>query len=444
MGPQAGPKCLLQVGGQSLLRRTLQDLHAAGIREIILVVGFRKAEVMEEARRHAGGLRLQAVENERYREGAILSLWSARAFLDRAVLVMDADVVCPPSALKRLVGSPHPSCILVDGSSADTGEEQIVFGDRGRVFHIAKRPEEEIRRRWQRFGESMGFLKLHREGAIQLRKLLEEKVDSGAVTLEHEQVYPRLFERIFVGCERVDGMRWTEVDTPEDLERARTEIFPRWFPPRCLNRRLSDFFFSWISRLPLIPNHWTLAGFLLGLLSLACWTDGGYRMGLLGAALFQLVYWIDNWDGGLARLRGLCSPFGTWFDLFSDALIQTALPLALAAGLRAVGAEPWVSAVGALAALGIALDFAVTLWARARGFGPAIREDPRGASDAGGPRWTRWIRANWTNENFSILVCGVFLVDGRQPFLVAMAVGSHLYWIQFAWRERYRLLQWMA
>ncbi len=188
MGPDAVPKCLLQVGGQTLLRRTLESLRAVGVTEAVVVVGFRKEEVSDEARRFSGGMCLHLVENSRFREGAILSLWSARAFLDRPVLVMDADVLCPPSAFERLIGSPHSSCILVDGSSPDTGEEQMVFGERGRVFHIAKRPDEAVRRRWRPFGESVGFLRLSRDGAFQLEKLLEEKVQAGAVTIEHEQL----------------------------------------------------------------------------------------------------------------------------------------------------------------------------------------------------------------------------------------------------------------
>lgn len=442
MGPDAGPKCLLKIGGSSLLHRTLEDLRSAGVEEVILVVGFRKEEVVEEARRHADGLRLHVVENDRYREGAILSLWSARLFLDRPVLVMDADVLCPPSALKRLAHSPHPSCILADGSSADTGEEQMVFGEQGRVFHIAKRAPEEIRRRWTRFGESLGFLKLSRDGAVGLRKLLEEKVGAGVVNIEHEQLYPPLFGKVFVGCERVDGMSWAEIDTPEDLEKARATVLARWSSPLCFNRRLSNRFLPWILRLPLTPNQWTLTGFLLGLLGLTCWADGGTWSGFLGAVLFQLFYWADNWDGDVARARGQSSRLGSWLDLAVDALLQTALPLALASGIAALGAPPWVPAVGGLAAAGIALDFAVTLWAKLQGFGPAVFSERTQRFEGGGTGWKPWVRCNCTHENFSLLVLGIFLLDLRLPFLLALAVGSHLYWVRFLWTERHRLIQW--
>ena len=224
MGSSAGPKCLLSVGGKSLLRRTLESLRSVGVEEVALVVGFRADEVEREARAHLGKMKLTVLNNPRYREGAILSLWAAREFLDREVLVMDADVLCPPVIFERLLGSAHENCLVADGSAAETGEEQMLFGREGRVLHIAKRTPQEIRQEMVLYGESLGFLRLSGEGAACLRELLEQKVQAGIVMIEHEQVYPDLFQRVFVGFERVDGLPWTEIDTPQDLARAKTVV----------------------------------------------------------------------------------------------------------------------------------------------------------------------------------------------------------------------------
>ena len=55
-----------------------------------------------------------------------------------------------------------------------------------------------------------------------LRELLRERVERGEVDLEHEEVYPDLLRRIEVGYERADDLDWTEIDFPDDLERARS------------------------------------------------------------------------------------------------------------------------------------------------------------------------------------------------------------------------------
>jgi len=440
MGPGAGPKCLSRIGGKSLLQRTLESLRAIGVGEVALVTGFQAEKVAGEARAHAAGMKLVVLENPRYKEGAILSLWTARDFLDREVLVMDADVLCPPAAFERLAGSPHRNCLLADGSARETGEEQMLFGREGRVLHIAKKAPEEIRRRWERYGESLGFLRLEAGAAGLLRNLLDQKVRAGVVTIEHEQVYPDLFAQAETGFERVDGLAWTEIDTPEDLARAEREVYPLWSGPKCANRVISGWFLPAILRLPLTPNQWTFLSLLVGAGSLGFISRGSGPGALWGALLFQLFYLADNWDGEVARAKGMSTRWGGWFDVLADAVVHITLPVALAVGLYRAGEPKWVLGLGWAAALGVGLDFGVTLWAKARGFGPAIPGDPgrKGSSAAGSPM-IQWLKVNLTNENFSWVVVMALAFQRQLALLALMTIGCHLFWVRYLWKERARL-----
>ncbi len=439
MGPGAGPKCLATIGGKSLLRRTLESLRAVGVEELALVTGFEAEQVAAETRAHAGGLKLTVLQNPRYKEGAILSLWTAREFLDREVLVMDADVLCPQAAFERLVGSPRRNCLLADGSVKETGEEQMLFGREGRVLHIAKKAPEEIRRRMELYGESLGFLRLDASAATLLKALLDQKVQAGIVSIEHEQLYLELFGQAEVGFERVDGLAWTEIDTPEDLARAEREVYPRWSGPKCLNRAISGWFLPAVLRLPLTPNQWTFVSLLLGIASLF-WIAQGTRTGeLWGALLFQLFYLVDNWDGEVARAGGKSTRWGGWFDVIVDGLVQIPLPLVLVNGLPpglADAETAWLP--GSMASAGIALSFLVTGWAKLRGFGPAIPGDPGRGGQAGGGV-IQWLKANSTHENFSWVVVLALLLQWQLPLLMLMAVGCQVFWIRFFLRERRRL-----
>jgi choline kinase len=208
------PKALLEVGGETLIGRLVDQLARAGVGRVVVVVGHR-AEMIEDELAGAAGVSF--VRNPEYRRGAILSLWSARAFLDGPVLVMDADVYLPFAMLERLLRSPHESCFLLDGRATPSGEEQMLHVQGGRVTDIARVP----RGAYDLLGESVGFLKLGTEGARVLRELLDARVAAGVKDIEHEEVYPELLSRIVAGYERVDDLDWTEIDFPEDLERAR-------------------------------------------------------------------------------------------------------------------------------------------------------------------------------------------------------------------------------
>jgi choline kinase len=220
------PKCLIEIGGRTLLRRLLDGLAAAGVRDAVVVTGFGDAVVRAAVGDGPKGIRVGFAFNARFTEGAILSLWAARDALAGPVLVMDADVLCDAALIARLVDSPHPNAFLLDASITPTGEEQILLVRDGRVRNIVRGglPGFELA------GESVGFLKLDAEAAGLLATLLEARVAAGHTGIEHEEVYPELLARVTVGFERIDGMPWTEIDFPEDVDRAEREILPRLRP----------------------------------------------------------------------------------------------------------------------------------------------------------------------------------------------------------------------
>lgn len=208
------PKGLLEVGGESLIGRLVRQLRLVGVPEIVIVVGFG-GEHVENA--FGGEADITILRNPDFTRGAILSLYTAREWLDRDVLVMDADVFGPDEMIARIVGSSHRSCFLLDPRSAASGEEQMLMVRGDRVCDIARIP----RGTYDRLGESVGFLKLEPGAAKLLRSLLAERVDAGDIDLEHEEVYPQLLAQAEVSFELVDDLSWTEIDFPEDLERAR-------------------------------------------------------------------------------------------------------------------------------------------------------------------------------------------------------------------------------
>jgi choline kinase len=217
------PKCLIEIGGKSLLVRLLEGLRTAGVAEALVVTGFGEDALCAAVRAAPVDIDVRCVSNARYREGAILSLWTAREVLGGPVLIMDADVLCGAELIARLVRSSHPNCFLLDASVTPTGEEQMLLVREGRVRNIVRggAPGYELA------GESVGFLKLTADAARLLRDLLDARVAAGDTGIEHEELYPELLARTDVGFERIDGMPWTEIDFPDDVAHAERHVLPR-------------------------------------------------------------------------------------------------------------------------------------------------------------------------------------------------------------------------
>jgi choline kinase len=226
---EATPKCLLEIGGKTLLRRYLEALLSLGVQDVVLVVGHLKDRIMAEVAEVPEGLTLRFVENTHFRRGNILSLWYARQEFDDDILIMDGDVLFPQELLARLLAFPEANAIAVDERFRDSGEEQKVLCEDGWVVEVTKRVAGDPRIR----GEAVGFLRLSAEAAEVLRGILEEFIDTGKDSLEYEETFRELAVEVPIAVVEVGDLPWVEIDFEEDLARAREAILPQ---VECLDR----------------------------------------------------------------------------------------------------------------------------------------------------------------------------------------------------------------
>jgi choline kinase len=218
------PKCLLPVGGRSLLERMLEALQAVGLTQALVVVGHCQEQIRNRIGARSGTLTIRYLDNPDYAKGSLLSLWCAREALHDDVVVMDADVLFAPELLKRLVNSPLSSALLLDRGFAETGEEVKLYARGPRVIAMGKQIKPPA---YDVVGEGIGFFKCGARHVEALRACLEEVRREAGDATEYEEALDRLLRRVEVGWVDVAGRAWTEVDFPEDLRRAEREILPR-------------------------------------------------------------------------------------------------------------------------------------------------------------------------------------------------------------------------
>jgi choline kinase len=217
------PKCLVDIGGMTLLSHTLQALAAVEVGEARVVVGFRHDLISTALARCPSPVSVVCVRNEAFLSGSVRSLWAAREAMSGEVLVMDADVLFPVPLLRRLVQSPHANCVLGDPRSSFTGEEMMLTTRGGRVWDIARGVSDPS----HVLGEGVGFYKLDPTAAHALRGLLEAWIASGRDHEEYEEVFRVLFKSCVFGYELVSDLPWTEIDFPEDIDKAERTVWPQ-------------------------------------------------------------------------------------------------------------------------------------------------------------------------------------------------------------------------
>jgi L-glutamine-phosphate cytidylyltransferase len=213
------PKCLLEIGGLSLIERQIHALRTVGVSDIVAVVGFGK----EHVKARCGG-EIRYVENELHEQtNSLYSLWLTRELLTDGFIVMNADVLFHIQLLADLISAHHEDALLVSyAQSTPLGDEEMkVKVRKGVVVDISKQmsPAEAD-------GENVGMVKFGASGAALLIKQMDELIAGGNL----KEWAPRAF-RAFATTQSLHaistrGYPWIEIDFPEDYARAKEKILP--------------------------------------------------------------------------------------------------------------------------------------------------------------------------------------------------------------------------
>ena len=216
--PRGRPKCLREVGGAPLVRHQLDGLAAVGIDDVVIVVGYEQARIRDSV-----GSRARYVTNDRFAEtNSMYSFVLGQRVVYDDLLVMNSDVYCDPRMFGLLLEA-KGDALLYDSSSGREHEQMKVHVRSGRTLvEMSKTlPPSRVS------GENVGILRLSR-GTV------EATADAAAALIAggHERAW--LAEAINVvaqeqpiRCVDVEGWPWVEIDFPEDLAKAREEVFPR-------------------------------------------------------------------------------------------------------------------------------------------------------------------------------------------------------------------------
>lgn len=216
------PKALVDVAGSSIVARALLALRRYGVNRLVLATGYRE----EALRRALEETPLEVVyrrntEYETTQNSVSLALCRDE-LAGTAFFKLDGDVLFDPEILTRLDENPAAISVAVDrGVVLDAEAMKVKATADGRIVAFGKGiPVQDAA------GESIGIERVSPAASAPLFDALDAARSRGETHLYYEDVYGRLIDGgLSASLVDVSGLRWCEVDAPEDLERART-LFP--------------------------------------------------------------------------------------------------------------------------------------------------------------------------------------------------------------------------
>lgn len=227
------PKCMLEVGGKTILQRNLEVLKENGITDIVIVKGHKSDAINYP--------NIKYHYNPNYLENNILtSLFYAEKEMRDGFIFSYSDILYSASVLRKLLQSKEDMSLVIDMDWAQRykgrtlhpiDEAELVVVEDGKVVKISKFMNPAIA-----YGEFIGLAKFTRKGVetlirnykrIRANKWCGFKAHhrfQDAVSIDKAYLTDMLQELINRGypIHSVDiNGGWLEIDTSQDLQIAR-------------------------------------------------------------------------------------------------------------------------------------------------------------------------------------------------------------------------------
>lgn len=219
-GAAVKPKCLVKIGGSTLLHRQIETLRRLNVKKIVVVIGFGGDSIRQECSNE-----ISLIENSQFAEtSSMYSLWLARDLLTDGFVVLNSDVLFHPQMLADLLESEHDDALLIsDTDATPLGDEEMKVKVKDElVVDISKEIDP-----LEADGENVGIVKFSPSGAKLLIDYMDTLIASGAVKDWAPRAFREFARQRPLHALSTRGLPWIEIDFPEDYRRAVDEIYPQ-------------------------------------------------------------------------------------------------------------------------------------------------------------------------------------------------------------------------
>ena len=109
-------KCMIEVGGETLISRLLHQLDQYNLSRIVMVVGYKAKELQDYLATLSVKTKIEFVENSVYdKTNNIYSLYLAKDWLTKEdTLLFESDIIMEDAVISKLINNPYPNLALVD------------------------------------------------------------------------------------------------------------------------------------------------------------------------------------------------------------------------------------------------------------------------------------------------------------------------------------------
>ncbi len=205
------PKCMVDIGGTTLIKYTVNLLRQKGVGDITVAVGYKADLITEELRDENVNFAFNPFYDV---TNGIASMWFAKEHLtDEETIIMSGDVYLEPEIIDKLIASKDDPVLLADSSRIIEADYRYnykngILKKYGKDLSIAETT-----------GECLGIAKLGKDFVKVYKDHMCDMINNQIHSVWWENVLYDLSGTMNIYVNDVAGCFWAEVDYVEDYKR---------------------------------------------------------------------------------------------------------------------------------------------------------------------------------------------------------------------------------
>ncbi len=212
------PKCFAEIANKRILDNTLEALASQGCRTVWIVIGHFARQIQETVGSSFQGMEINYIVNPVYQTtNSMFSLSMGLEQVKEATWVIEGDVFFSAPVLS--LASEADIAWYVDSSVRNLDGAFLEAGEDGRAKSL--QIIRDLRLLQDNQYKSIGMLKLSDVGVELVRSWLQQGVEEQRVNDYYDLILGDRMSDTAIKLVDIAGNDWYEVDTMDDLERAR-------------------------------------------------------------------------------------------------------------------------------------------------------------------------------------------------------------------------------
>jgi len=223
-------KCMLEVGGKTLIERTADALKEAGIRRFVIVVGWEGEKLIQFIQTHIAGMEYKFIRNGDYdTTNNIYSLYMAREQLTQDdTILLESDLIYDVDLIRRMVEDPRKDLVAVAKYEQWMDGTVTTLTPEGFIQDFVEK-KNFLYQEADTYYKTVNIYKFSKEfSKTQYLPFLEAYIQSYGKNQYYEAVLKAIahIANARLGAYILEGIKWYEIDDAQDLDIANTIFAP--------------------------------------------------------------------------------------------------------------------------------------------------------------------------------------------------------------------------